>query len=111
MYMCPHPATSDIGVLRTSALFAVAGGDLNYIEAVVYDEVRVVPSYLIVYFLSVTPCTFLFHRLLRQHSSVTKKKVRERIQDSQTGLTGTYCMWKEKQIHPHSRSSRFRTTY
>jgi hypothetical protein len=38
-------------------VYGVAGVDLNYSEVVVYDEARVVPSYLIVYSLSAQAAT------------------------------------------------------
>jgi hypothetical protein len=47
--MCPQNECPPVGY---DSVFAVAGGDLNYSEVVVYDETRVVPSYLIVYSLS-----------------------------------------------------------
>jgi len=39
------------------SVYGVAGADLNYSEVVVYDEARVVPSYLIVYSLSAQAAT------------------------------------------------------
>ena len=49
LHMCPQNECPPVGY---DSVFAVAGGDLNYSEVVVYDEARVVPSYLIVYSLS-----------------------------------------------------------
>ena len=45
-------------------MYGVAGVDLNYSEVVVYDEARVVPSYLIVYSLSAQAATPKKERVL-----------------------------------------------
>ena len=57
-------------------MYGVAGVDLNYSEVVVYDEARVVPSYLIVYSLSAQAATPDKERVLAETNtahSITSK--------------------------------------